>query len=258
MLRAEELEPGYRYPPHNHPWGQLVYALDGSLTVESEAGSWLAPPQRAVWVPPNIDHAVSATGPASFRSLYCDAEASGTLPGRVTVLEIAPLLRELIRAFAALPERYDREGPDGRLVAVVLDRLRAAPATPAPLHLPLPRDRRLQLVTTALIADPADGRGLEKLAAGAGASVRTLARLFQRETGMSFGQWRIRRRLIAAIERLADGASVTTVAYDLGYESPSAFVAMFRRETGRTPGQFLERPAHAPHGAEAPSNARDS
>ncbi|MFC6854065.1 AraC family transcriptional regulator [Marivibrio halodurans] len=243
MVRAEELEPGYRYPPHNHPWGQLVYALDGSLTVETEAGSWLAPPQRAVWVPPNVDHAVSATGPASFRSLYCDMEASATLPDRVTVLEIAPLLRELIRAFAAFPERYDREGAEGRLVAVVLDRLRSAAATPAPLHLPLPSDRRLHSVTAALIADPADGRGLEVLATGAGASVRTLARLFQREMGMSFGQWRTRRRLIAAIERLADGVSVTTVAYDLGYESPSAFVAMFRRETGRTPGQFLDRPA---------------
>lgn len=241
-LRARDLAPGYHFPHHRHPWGQVVYALDGALTVEAAGGSWLAPPQRAVWVPPGVDHAVAATGAAAFRSLYVAAEAAAVLPDRVTVIEVAPLLRELIRAFTDAPERYDPDGPDARLVAVILDRLAAAAAAPARLHLPMPRDRRLIPVARALIADPADPRGLEALAREAGASARTLARLFQRETGMSFGQWRTRRRLIAAIERLADGTAVTTVAYDLGYESPSAFVAMFRRETGRTPGQYLSAP----------------
>jgi AraC-like DNA-binding protein len=209
------------------------------LRVETAGGNWLAPPQRAVWVPPGVSHAVASAGPAAFRSLYITADIARDLPDAVTVIEVGPLLRELIRAVAALPPDYDPDGPDGRLVAVVLDRLQAA--APAPLHLPLPRDRRLAGIAQALIETPADRRSLSDFARGAGASPRTLARLFQRETGLTFGQWRTRRRLLAAIERLADGEAVTTVAYDLGYDSPSAFIAMFRRETGETPARYFVR-----------------
>ncbi|MCR9219363.1 MAG: helix-turn-helix transcriptional regulator [Alphaproteobacteria bacterium] len=237
MLRAADLAAGHRYPSHRHDWGQLIYAVEGALRVETQAGNWLAPPQRAVWAPPGVAHAVATPGPAAFRSLYIAREAAAGLPDRVTVLEVDALLRELIRALADLPEAYDEAGPAGRLVSVLLDRLRAA--APAPLHLPLPRDRRLAAIAEALSRDPADGRTLDQFAAEAGASARTLARLFQRETGLSFGQWRTRRRLLAAIERLADGAPVTAIAYDLGYDSPSAFVAMFRRETGTTPARFF-------------------
>jgi len=243
VLRAADLPAGARYPLHRHSWGQLVYASDGALLVETREGGWLAPPQRAVWTPPQVDHAVQASTRAAFRSLYIARAAAADLPKRVTVLEVEPLLRELIRAVEALPTDYDEGGAAGRLVAVLLDRLRAAAAAPAALHLPVPKDRRLAGIAAALIADPSDDRPLEAFAAQAGASARTLARLFLRETGLSFGRWRTRRRLLAAVERLSDGAAVTTVAYDLGYESPSAFVAMVKRETGRTPTKLVARAA---------------
>ncbi len=237
-MRAIDMPPGRHVPAHRHAWGQLVYAVEGTVAVETAAGSWLVPPQRAVWVPPRIDHAVTATaGAAAFRSLYIDSETKTGLPDAPCVLEVEPLLRELIRAASDIPPDYPADGPEARLMAVVLDRLAAA--RPAPLHLPLPRDPRLDRVCAALIRDPADSRGLDAFAAEAGASARTLARLFQAELGLSFRVWRTRRRLLAAIERIAEGASVTAVAFALGYESPSAFVAMFRRETGTTPGRYM-------------------
>jgi AraC-like DNA-binding protein len=124
-------------------------------------------------------------------------------------------------------------------MAVIPDEL--AGLEPEPLHLPLPADSRLRSVTDTLIADPADGRDLKAWATTAGASERTLARLFVKETGMTFGTWRQRRRLLAAIGRLAEGQSVTSVALDLGYDSPSAFITMFRRTLGATPGRYLQQ-----------------
>jgi AraC-like DNA-binding protein len=128
-------------------------------------------------------------------------------------------------------------GPEARVLALIPDELRAL--EPEPLHLPLPRDRRLTAVTGRLAADPADGRSLAAWAKLAGAGERTLARLFLSETGLTFGAWRQRLRLLAAIARLAEGQAVTAVAYDLGYDSPSAFIAMFRRNLGETPGHYL-------------------
>jgi len=145
----------------------------------------------------------------------------------------------LILEAAALPRDWDEAGAPGRLMAVLLDRIQAA--SPAQLHLPLPSDSRLKAATDMLLADPADRRGLEDIARETGASSRTLARLFQRETGMTFGAWRRRRALLTALERLSEGDPVTTVALDLGYESPSAFIAMFRRTLGDTPTRYLQR-----------------
>lgn len=110
----------------------------------------------------------------------------------------------------------------------------------APLHLPLPRDPRLKAITDSLLAAPGDNRDLTQWGRRTGASGRTLARLFRRETGMTFASWRRRLRLLAAVSRLGGGESVTTVAYDLGYHSPSAFVAMFRRSLGTSPGRYLK------------------
>jgi AraC-like DNA-binding protein len=134
---------------------------------------------------------------------------------------------------------YPPEGPEARVMTVILDELRAL--KPEPLHLPHPRDVRLKRIAEALLADPADGRALEDWARDAGASARTLARLFVKETGMTFGAWRERLRLTAAVARLGEGEPVTAVAYDLGYQSPSAFIAMFRRSLGDTPGRYLKR-----------------
>ncbi len=222
---------------HHHRRCQLLFAIRGVMTVWTRSATWVVPPQQAVWVPAATEHAVSAAHEVAMRSLYLEPDVCAGMPETCCVLPVPPLLRELILATVALGRDYTDDGAARRLVAVIPDELRRL--KPEPLHLPLPADPRLAAVTDALIDDPGDRRDLADWAQGAGASARTLARLFQRETGMTFGAWRQRRRLQAAIERLAAGDAVTTVALDLGYESPSAFITMFRRSLGETPGRYL-------------------
>jgi AraC-like DNA-binding protein len=246
---AREYPLGHVIPVSRHVRAQLIYASRGVMTVNAPQGAWVVPPQRAVWVPPGVAHWTRATTALSMRTLYIDPGLPLRLPAACCVVTVSALLRELIGAAMHLPARYDEDGAAGRLVAVLLDQLRTLPT--APLHLPLPSDERLERVSAALRADPADGRSLQAWGRSVGASSRTLARLFQRETGMGFRAWRQQVRLLAALERLAAGESVTAVALELGYETPSAFVAMFRRALGTPPGRYFRDPT----GGRAPGAA---
>ncbi len=227
----------HRYPSHHHFRAQLLFAASGVMAVEAADGTWVVPPQQAVWIPSGIEHEVRSEGPLAMRSLYVHPDAARRLPSTCCVLSVTPLLRELILKAVSMPEALQTQPPGRRLLTVILDEL--AELEPAPLHLPLPQDARVKAVSSKLIADPSDNRSLDELARTAGASARTMARLFPKETGMTFGAWRQRLRLLSAISRLGAGDPVTRVAYDLGYQSPSAFIAMFRRELGRPPGRFF-------------------
>ncbi len=227
-----------RFPSHRHFRAQLVFASEGVMTVTTAAATWVVPPQQAVWVPAGVDHEVYSAGPLSMRSLYVHPDATGGLSEECCVMAVGPFLRELIVKVCDLAERTKTPESYTRLVGVVLDELRDLKT--APLHLPLPRDPRLKAVTDSLMASPGDDRDLTQWGRHAGASARTLARRFRRETGMTFAGWRRRLRLLAAVSRLGAGESVTMVAYDLGYHSPSAFVAMFRRSLGASPGRYFK------------------
>ena len=234
---ADHAEP-HLYPPHSHPRAQLVYASAGVMTVATGRGTWVVPPQQAVWVPAGITHSVASSGGLAMRTLYVHPAATGALPGDCCVVTVSALLRELILRAAAFSPDAPVSEPEERVLRLILDEL--ASLRPEPLHLPRPLEPRLRAVTDRLSADPADDRPLVGWAQEAGASERTLARLFLRETGLTFGAWRQRLRLLTAIARLAEGQAVTTVAYDLGYESPSAFIAMFRRTLGTSPGRYVK------------------
>jgi AraC-like DNA-binding protein len=237
VARAATYPSGHVIPPHQHRRAQLVYASAGVMTVTTERGVWVVPPQRAVWVPALMTHQIRASGPLAMRSLYIQSEATAELPSECCVVAVPPLLRELILYAVTRPRLYELGSADERLMSVILDQIRSLPV--APLHLPMPRDPRLQIITTALTANPDDTRPLAAWARAAGASARTLARLFVAETGMSFRHWRQQARLLEALRRLARREPVTMVALDLGYESPSAFIAMFKRAVGTTPGQYF-------------------
>lgn len=228
---------GQRIPRHRHRAAQLVAAISGVMTVTTRDGTFVVPPQRAVWVPPRIEHSIRMTGEVAMRTLYVAPALAAKLPARCCVVHVTPLLRELVLRVVDFPKRWDRRGREARIAALVLDEIERASV--APLHLPLPADPRSARVTRALRAEPADARTLAALARSAGASSRTLARLFQRETGMGFRAWRQQLRLQRALERLAAGEPVTTVALDLGYESPSAFSAMFRKALGVPPSRYF-------------------
>jgi AraC-like DNA-binding protein len=233
---AEDHPRGHHIAPHAHRRGQLIFARSGVMQVETAAGLWIVPPQRAVWVPPRIRHAIRCRSAVSLRTLYVSGAQDRGLPKRCTVVAVSPLLRELIIELCeGTPGAQRRRA----LCALVLSELVELPAIA--IHLPEPRDARLQRVTAALKRRPADGRTLAAWAAAAGASPRTLTRLFIAETGMTFRQWRRQARLIAAIERLARREPVTSVAFDLGYDSVSAFIEAFRKTFGVTPFRYFRQ-----------------
>ncbi len=242
FARVESLAASTWVRVHRHDWVQLSYATQGVLGVRTRLGSYLAPPQRAIWVPPGLEHTVVSTERTQMRSLYIEPDAvKGAVPWgaqECRVLGVTPLVRELIRAVTRLPVEYDETGPPGRLVAVLLDQL--AMLEEVRFSLPLPRDERLTRLCAELEQGPDDQRTLLELAAGSGLSARTMTRLFLRETGLTFRAWRRRLRLLKSLTGLEAGDSVTTVALDSGYASTSAFIAAFRQEFGTTPRESVQ------------------
>jgi AraC-like DNA-binding protein len=238
FVRAFEIPMHSNVGMHSHPWVQFMYARAGVLTVQTAHGHSMVPPQYAVWIPPNIPHAISTYHSVSFHSLYLDPLALGNFKQDYTVLNVTPLLRELIGVTDILPVNYDEDGPDGRLVGVILDRIKDL--TPAPLTVPMPVDPRLLKIALDLQSNPSDSRSLDEWSEMVGATRRTLSRIFRKETGLSFTEWRQAVRLLASLPKLAGGEPVTLVAIELGYESISSFITLFQRHFGITPGKFAK------------------
>lgn len=227
---------------HRHRKAQLLYVLSGALTVETSNGVWTVPPHCAIWIPSDTPHTARSVSRVTVGNLYIEPSLAGPLSDDCGILFVQPLLRELLLRFIAGPLLYpEGDTRETRLVAVLLDELRAAPLEP--LHLPMPKDRRLRRLVDTLIDDPSLRFTIEEWGARVGASNRTLTRLFQRETGMSFIRWRQQLHIGLTLQRLASGQSVTTIALDLGYESTSAFIAMFRRMLGTTPARYFAETA---------------
>lgn len=227
---------------HLHRRAQLIHASQGVIHVHTQTGHWVVPPQRAVWIPPNTLHSVGSSWGYRLQTLYLDSKLPG-LPRRAAVVPVSPLLEQLLAAVARLGDRYGAKGPQARLVQVMLDQLPRALDTfeQEQLHLPEPEDPRLRRITAAWHADPSDSRDLNLLARAAGLSLRSATRGFLRETGMTPGDWRTQRRMLAAVELLTRGHSVTRVALDVGYGESSSFIAVFRRAFGQTPARWAAR-----------------
>ena len=235
--RAESLQPGSYSDVHRHRWIQLSYAINGVLEIRTPGGNYVALPQCAVWIPPGVEHQVITLAHTEMRSFYLDPAALPSAPGTCRVLQVTPLVRELIRHASMLPPDYPEDGPDARLVQVLLDQLALLPQ--ALFSLPLPQDGRLMTIYRALQAQPDDARTLSQWAAAVNMSERNLARLFRRETGLTFRLWRRRLRLLLSLAGLEGGRQITRVALEYGYESPSAYIAAFKQLFGRTPGDLF-------------------
>ncbi|MFD7922101.1 AraC family transcriptional regulator [Streptomyces sp. NPDC059740] len=235
--RAGSLGSGAQIDAHRHDDHQIVYAARGVLTVTTGTGTWVAPADRAIWVPAGTVHAHQAHGETQLHLVGLVAEINPLHLDEPAVLAVAPLLRELILAYTRPPldERPERR----RLRAVLLDQLKASPQQP--LHLPTPTSATLRRVCSLLRADPADNRTLAALGREVGASDRTLSRLFRSDLGMTFPQWRTQLRLHHALLLLAEHTPVTVVAHRCGWSSTSAFIDVFRRVLGHTPGTHRSR-----------------
>jgi len=223
---------------HAHPRAQLLYAIAGVMIVRSAAGSWVVPPNRAVWLAAGIEHEVRMCGGVKIRTVFIDPGASHHLPQASCVIAVSPLLRELIVAAVRIPRDYASDTRDERLMHLLLDELRELDVLP--LHLPLPRDPRLRTVCEALINKPDDSSTAEQWARQLGVTSKTIHRLFAGETGLTFAQWRQQARLLLALEQLARGERIIDVAFDSGYASQSAFTAMFRKHFGMPPSAFYK------------------
>jgi AraC-like DNA-binding protein len=234
---------GYVSKPHRHEWDQFTYATHGVLTVKTEKGTWVIPPHRAVWVPAGTEHTEVMSGPVAARSLFFLPNLAKFLPRECTAVNVSPLLRELILVTIRVGVLDDRIPTQSRMIAIILDQFEAL--AEAPLQLKTPSDLRAIRIAALLENTPASAEPLRTLARQAGASKRTIERLFRAETGVSFQQWRQRLRVIHALRLLASGESVTSVALDVGYASTSAFIAMFKRELGTTPRRIWKEKSSA-------------
>lgn len=235
--RAESLGAGSWTTRHQHDWVQFSYAISGVLGVYTSDGSYFAPPQWGVWIPAGTEHDVVTSMQAEMRSLYVRRDACAWAPAECRVLEVTPLARELIKQFCTFAVEYpEGESVEARLVAVLLDQLRTLPEVG--FSLPLPRHPGLLALCNGLIAEPDQPQTLQQWAVQLVVSEKTLMRLFQRETGLSFRNWRQRMRLLSSLALLEAGESVTQAALGCGYDSTSAYIAAFKQLFGATPGEL--------------------
>lgn len=222
---------------HRHRKAQLLYSVRGVLNCEIEDGVWIVPPQCAVWIPGGLSHFARGSGETECYCLFVEPDAAPDLPKTCCTISVSPLLRELLLKVAGFPELYASGGREGRLIATLLDELSVAPVED--LHLPMPRDPRLNRLAEMLLADPTDKTSMGDWASRIGMSERSMSRLLLHEIGMSFGRWRRQLHVILALQRLTKGESVQTVALELGYENASGFVTMFRKAVGKPPARYL-------------------
>ncbi|KSB89072.1 AraC family transcriptional regulator [Caulobacter vibrioides] len=222
---------------HRHRKGQIILVQRGALSCEVEGGLWVVPPRSAIWIPGGALHAIKASGSLEGYNAFIDPRVGADLPKTCCAVSVTPLLRELLARAAHLPYLYEEDGANSRLVSVLLDEVAAAQVED--LHLPMPADPRLRRIVDEMMAAPAARGSLAAWAKRAGMSERTLMRLIDRETGMSFGRWRQQLGVVLAVKWLAAGASIQSVAADLGYESTPSFVTMFRKALGASPGRYM-------------------
>jgi AraC-like DNA-binding protein/quercetin dioxygenase-like cupin family protein len=228
-------------PLHFHDRDQLVFASRGVMTVRTGVGAWVVPTQRAVWIPASVPHTITMSGTVAMRTLYFKPRLAKALPRNCCVVNVSPLLKELILQACAFPALNETIRAQRHLIAVIVDQLETIPMIP--LQLPNPRDRRALRVAEILFDHPSDRRPLTHICKLAGASKRTIERLFQNDVGMSCGKWRQQLRLMHAMRLLAEGVKVTHAALESGYSTPSAFISMFRKALGTTPTMYFKSAA---------------
>ncbi|MNO96774.1 HTH-type transcriptional repressor of iron proteins A [compost metagenome] len=235
-FRHDEFGADTHSAPHRHAWGQLNYTAHGVMHLDVAGERFLSPPHYAVWVPPDTEHGCYNPQAIVYRSMYLERSLCAALPTQPCSLMISEILKAILGDFARRGLKVAQDGRDQRLVQVLIDQLHQAPTQSC--YLPFAQTEGLRQVLDALGNAPGDNRPLADWAAQVHVSERTLARQFMRELGLSFGEWRMRLRFLRAIEALEAGLPIQAIAFDLGYSSASAFIAMFQRQAQCTPEQY--------------------
>lgn len=230
---------GELFPSHTHQRGQFAYAACGVITVFTDEGNWVVPPQRGIWVPARLPHAMQMRGPVTMLNTYIRKQAAQRLelPAHCQVLDVSPLLRQLLEKAIDVPARYAKNGRDGHLMGLLLHEIASMPALS--LNAPLPTEPRLARVCREFLAHPSLETSIDDMAQRTGMSRRTFTRHFRQHTGISYTAWRQQACLLAAVVRLGKGEPVTRVAVDLGYSSSSAFATAFKQTLGEVPSRYF-------------------
>jgi AraC-like DNA-binding protein len=235
----KEFPSGHLISSHFHSRAQIVFAVSGIMEISAGCQSWVIPSQRALWVPAGVSHSMRAHGQVSLRTLYV---RNDVMPERSAAdchaIQVSPLLRELLVRAANMRMDYDETGHEGRVMKLILDELQWHDQQPFLLVTPV--SPRLVRICDTLRHNPADPRTLNEWANELGCTTRTIARGFQQETGTTFLTWRHQIRLTFALRLLHAGESILSASQIVGYETASAFTAMFKRFMGRTPSQYLK------------------
>jgi AraC-like DNA-binding protein/mannose-6-phosphate isomerase-like protein (cupin superfamily) len=233
---GNDFPPSFEVAPHRHRRGQLLYAASGVAAVSTPEGAWVAPPERAVWIPAGTQHSVRMVGAVQTRSALIEPAACPSLNKGCRVIAVSPLLRQLLITAADLPLEYDEYGRDGLVMQLLVAEIVGAPVIP--IAVPFPAHAGLAARCHAFLERPLANDQIDRWADAMAMNRRSFTRLFRRETGMSFAEWRQQACLSVALPRLASGEPVTSIALDLGYDSPASFSTMFKRVLGVTPSRY--------------------
>jgi AraC-like DNA-binding protein len=235
---AHEYPRGFRVREHSHGSDQFIYAIGGVMEVSAGESVWLTPPHFAVWIPAGTVHSIKMPNTVSMRTLYMRCGLATGMPSTCTVFHVTPLLRELIVETVRVKKLRIRNRLHCALRDLLVSHLEAA--SPMPTSVTLPKDSRARELADIIIRNPADRQSMVSMCNSAGASVRTIQRVFRREVGSDFEFWRRQVRLMKAVELLVSGYSVKEISFALGYRQPTAFVEMFRGILGTTPGAWIQ------------------
>jgi AraC-like DNA-binding protein len=222
---------------HQHRKGHLIYSVRGVLNCEIEKGAWIVPPNCAIWIPGDTPYSARGAGQTETNCLYVEPDAAAGLPKNCCTLAVSPLMRELLFEVALFPDLYPLGGREERTVSFLLEELSMARAEG--FYFPMPSHPRLRQLAGTLRADPADDAPVDTWAKRIGMSERTMTRLLRNEIGMSFGRWRRQLHVVLGLQLLSQGDTVQAIALQLGYESASGFVTMFRKAVGKPPAKFM-------------------
>jgi AraC-like DNA-binding protein len=223
--------------PHCHEKHQLIYAIEGVMVVHSALSQWTVPPSRGIWMPSGHIHSIRCVGAIKMRSVFVRPDDCLGLPAEPKAVSVSALLSELIKVSVDFATSFAVDSREDRVMRLILDELTILPTLP--LNLPQPTDPAIRTICDALQRNPGDGSTLAHWSSRLGVDEKTIQRRFHRETAMTFGQWRQQSRLLLALERIAVGEKIIDVAGELGYDSPSAFTTMFKKQFGKTPSDFF-------------------
>lgn len=239
FYRAENMLADSSYPEHSHDWGEFVYSFCGIMEVKLENNHYIAPPPYGVWLPPHTAHRGQNRDATWYCSVYISKDYLGELPENPCVLAVSPMMRSILEHLRDQFQGLPLQETDERLLLVLRDQLAVAEC--AGSYLPGSKDAQLGKVLQLLQKNPGDSRSLAELASLVNTTERTLIRRCKQDLGMTFTEWRQRLRTMAALSMLAQGQTVETIAFDLGYSSASAFIVMFRKLMGMTPDEFRKQ-----------------